>query len=36
MKRTVLAAGLIACLAGAQAFAQTAGVGPAENSCHRT
>ena len=29
MKRTLMAAGLMACLAGAQAFGQTVGVGPA-------
>jgi hypothetical protein len=29
MKRTLMAAGVLACLAGAPAFAQTVGVGPA-------
>jgi hypothetical protein len=29
MKRTFMAAGLLACVAGAPAFAQTVGVGPA-------
>jgi hypothetical protein len=30
MKRTLMAAGLMACLAGASAFGQTVGIGPAE------
>ena len=30
MKRTLMAAGLVACLAGASAFGQTVGVGPAD------
>jgi hypothetical protein len=30
MKRTLMAAGLLACLGGPQALAQTVGVGPAE------
>jgi len=30
MKRTLMAAGLMACLAGTQAFGQTVGVGPAD------
>ena len=30
MKRTLMAAGLMACLAGAQAFGQTVGVGPVD------
>ena len=30
MKRTLMAAGLMACLAGSQAFGQTVGVGPAD------
>ena len=30
MKRTLMAAGLVACLAGTSAFGQTVGVGPAD------
>jgi len=30
MKRTLMAAGLMACFAGSQAFGQTVGVGPAD------
>jgi hypothetical protein len=30
MKRTLMAAGLVACFAGATAFGQTVGVGPAD------
>jgi Protein of unknown function (DUF1236) len=30
MKRTLMAAGLMACLAGSQAFGQTVGLGPAD------